>query len=162
MNPTVPTDPTAPETPGAGPGPGPEAARDTALRQALHATLHDNGAGIDEQARLAALHTRWMADWAHGVGVAASVPDAVPDRQPAAAPGAARHRATSRRRVATLGIAGGPGRDPRARAPRWLGGLGVAIALAGAFLLWQQRQNELALDELSQVDVLSQMAAGEM
>ena len=144
------------------PTPRTHPADDAPLRRALQATLHDEGASVDEQARLAALHTRWMQDWAHGVGVAASVPDAVPDRQPAKAQGATQRGARIRGRVTTLGMAGGPGLDPRARSPRWMGAIGVAIALVGAVLFWQHRQNELALDELSQLDVLSQMAAGEM
>lgn len=136
---------------------------DLALRQALRRSLDAGGASPDEHARLADLHTRWMQDWAHGVGVSPVVPDAVADRLPAKAAADAGRGARPRPHTAARGwLATGGAGNGFGRAPRWFGGLGVALALGAAVLLWQRHQNELLLDELSQVDVLSQMAAGEM
>jgi hypothetical protein len=125
----------------------PRAGRDAAAADhALRVALRDLPPAVDPPV-LAALQERVLAQWREQVGNVA-----------VARPGAAAHSTPGGASSAgVLGLVGGrPGGG-------W--GRGLAIALTGlavvAALWWWQRPDPV-LEELMRIDVLSQMAAGQM
>jgi hypothetical protein len=50
----------------------------------------------------------------------------------------------------------------RQSAAAWIGAASLVAAVCAAYTMWLQQGGEASVEELSQVDVLSQLAAGEI
>ena len=124
-------------------------ADDAALRNAIRALPPAIGTE-----RLEALRHRVLAQWRQ----------TAPTARPAATQDALVHGDASVQfgpNGATLVRGGGKGGGPGLARMVWLGLTAVAITLAIGLKMWQQAHDPV-LDELIKIDVLSQMAAGEM
>ena len=116
------------------PMPEPREADDDLLAKALREALQPPATPPDAAAQ--ALQARVLADW----------------------------HARTRSAPAVLGGGGGAGSlgGWLHALPGWLGAAALAVLLSLGYTLWQRHGVDASVEELSQVDVLSQLAVGEM